>query len=688
MTLPRIRSAFSLISGAMFFTPLAHAEQPSSETYIVTARHWQEPTLMIPASIDTVNVEDRKASPETLEQQVSNVRVEHSSVQTQVAIRGSTGYNTSLQQPVGYYLDDIALPLGGTQLPPLFNFESITVIKGPQGDLYGRHSQAGVIKLTSQSPDWQPRATAQLSSGITQGAKDDQPSHVLAVRGSNTLMDDVLAGSIAIRAEHTSGPQYNLFDDNKQSGKQENVAANISFDGIIGSNTQWQWRSHSSRLEMGKAQMRYLTGLAATPRFTTNYNSNSVEHRDTDIHSLRIDHDWQGLTLTSISGGTVFRRDFTTDLDLTPAPMPPTVMTLKDNMLSQELRLTNAPSSETFRWLVGAYLFQQDSDIDFTIGGSQMMPRTQRITAIAQSGIAAFGQVEWQLQPDWALTLGLRAERINKQGHQRFYSIAANQYQADLDHTIWLPKTSLRYQFSPTSQVYLSAAQGYLPAGFNYASAQNLASFTYDEETSTNIELGYKALLLKDRLQFSGAIFHITTQDKQITDLQPGFVQTISNAAKTTSYGAELSADYRWYNAISSFARLGAMTAEADQYIVHTFNGSGFVSQDLAGNDLPLAPALTYAVGIEYRPQQGWFARLVGSGSSKYYFDSANTLSHPSYFTLDAELGYQFSHASLALNIDNAFDELRYSRSVSTPQGVVVEDSHERYFGLTVKMDW
>ena len=688
MILPRPPFSLTAISSTILMANSALAEQHTDETYVVTARHWQEQSALVPASVESVDIDERKANLEPLESQSSHVRVEQSSVQTRIAIRGSSGYDTSLQQPVGYYLDDIVLPLGGTQLPVSFNIESVEIIKGPQGDLYGRHSQAGVVKLRSLSPSWQPSAMVQLSAGVTDGANGHKPSSVLVARGSNTLIDESLAGSIAIRAEQTKGPQTNQFNGSNDGGELGSISGVVGLDGFLEADTEWQWRSHIHQQKMGKAQMRYLTGAAATERFTTNYNSDSRENRNSDVHALRIDHHWEGLTVTSITGGTVFDRDFLTDLDLTPTPIPATELDMRDAMLSQELRLTNDPSSNGFRWLAGLYAYQQDSDIDFIIGGSMMMPRSQRITQIEQSGLAGFGQLEWQFQPNWALTFGLRAEHINKHGTQQFKGGSSSDYRADLGHTIWLPKASLSYRFTRQSQAYFSAAQGYVPAGYNYASAQNLASFTYREEKSTNLEVGYKALLLGDKLSLSAALFHIETKDKQITDLLPGFVQTISNAARTTSYGAEFGADYQWSQSIKGFTRMGTMKAQADQYVVHRFNGTGFVASDLAGNDLPLAPKFSYSLGLEYASQYGWFAKIVGSGSSEYYFDSANTLAHPSYFAVDTELGYQFSHLSIAFNVENAFDGLRYSRSVSTPAGIVVEDSHERYFGLTAKLDW
>ena len=694
--MPPLRSPFifSLISSAILIASDSHAkaedpqQQPQHiETYTVTARHWQEPTLSVPASIDSFVPNERQADLEQLDKHVSNVRIEQSSVQTRVAIRGSSGYDTSLQQPVGYYLDDIALPLGGTQLPVLFNLEQIEVIKGPQGDLYGRNSEAGVIKLRSFAPSWQPSGHLHLSSGVTDGANDYQPSNVLIARGSNALIDDRLAGSIALRVEQTQGPQLNLFNGDEQGGQRDNWAAAIGFDVFAGESTDIKWRSHIARQESGKAQMRYLTGANATPRFTTNYNTPTFDNSDSDIHSLRIDHQLGAYTLSAITGVTLFERDFAADLDLTPAPLPATTMQMDDRTLSQEFRLTNDGQS-ALRWLAGLYFYQQETDVDFSIGGSMMMPRTQRITHIDQTGIAGFGQLAWQINDQWEMTLGARAERIDKEGQQRFNGLMSSQYQANLSHTTWLPKASISYLINPTDRLYGTIAQGYLPAGYNYASAQNLASFTYQAEKSTSTELGYKALLLENALTVTAAAFHITTKDKQITDLQPGFVQTISNAAQTTSYGVELSADYQWHTDFSSFVRLGTMKTKADKYITHAFNGSGFVAHDLAGNELPLAPEFTYAIGIEYQPQQGWFTTLVASGSSDYYFDSANSLSHPAYVTADATLGYRHQWLTIALNADNIFDQEVYSRSVRTPAGIVAEDTQERYFGLTIGMDW
>ncbi|WP_070962993.1 TonB-dependent receptor [Vibrio sonorensis] len=683
-------TAFSLspITLAILFSGQVSAEVPTLETQVVTARHWEEPSSKVPASISQIELDARKDDITKIEKRVSNVRVEHSSVQTRIAIRGSSGYDTSLQQPVGYYLNDVALPLGATQLPVMVNVEPIEVIKGPQGDLYGRHSEAGVVKVRQQSLNWQPSLEVGLMMGYTQGANGRQMANSVIVAAENTLVEDVLAASLALKIDRGDGPNHNLANDAKDGGRHNNVSGNIAFELAANDTTDILLRSYTSDQELGKARLRYLTGPAATDRQVTNHNTKSVENRDSDIHSLRIDHEIGDIELTSITGTTRFDRGFTTDLDLTPAPVPATLMDMKDRMWSQELRLSNHLSvDQSGRWLAGVYFYQQDTDVDFTLGGTPMMPRTQRVTGIDQRGGAGFGQLEWQFVNNWFFTSGLRYERINKTGEQALMRQMNHRYSSDLDQSIWLPKLSLSYQ-GESHTAYATIAKGYLPGGFNYASARSLSSFTYNEERSTNLEIGYKTQLVNNKLNLTSALFHIRTKDKQITDILPGFEQTISNAAQTTSYGVELTADYQWHSNLNTYISIGTMEAKADDYQQNVFNGSRFVVNNLSGNRLPLAPKYTYSLGIDYQPKSGWFASLNASGSSKYYFDVANTLEHPKYLTFDASTGYKTQNVTLAVHLENLFDEERYSRAVRTPSGAVVEDSHERFIGASLTMNW
>lgn len=657
------------------------------EVISVTSRYWQESLLVTPQSVSTYLQNERYGDLRQLDIQTSNVRIEQSSVQSRIAMRGSSGYDTSLQQPVGIYVNDVALPLGGYQLPALFNMQRVEVIKGPAGDLYGRHSAAGLVKFVNQSPSNEFIASMKLSSGVTDGADGNQPSSVFIGKISGPVISDDSASAIAIRLERNNGPQLNLLNDSNNGGELTSRAIALGIDTQITDDTSLAWRSNLNRKESGKANMRYSTGSFSTPRFTTNYNTHTFEDTDSDIHSLRIDRQFADIRFSAITGITNYSNRFNADLDLTPAPIPASIMAMDDDMISQEFRWQTTESNAV-RWLAGLYWYNEDTDIDFALGGSAMLPRAQRVTTIEQSGVAAFGQLDVTLNSLWQVTMGLRAERIKKVATQHFNGVISRDYSADLSHTVWLPKVSLSYALSEHDNLYFSYAKGYLPAGYNYASAQNVASFTYRDETTNNAEFGYKASLLDERLTIASSLFYIQTKDKQINDLTPGFVQIISNAAQASSRGVELDIKYHFTSQLSGFVNIGTMEAKADEYRVNTFNGTGFVMRNLKGNDLPMAPQFTYAAGLNYSSDSGWFANLAVSGSDDYYFDANNLLQQPSHTVVDLGLGYQFDQVSVALVADNVFDEEIHSRSVQTNAGIVVEDTRVRYIGLNVNVQW
>jgi iron complex outermembrane receptor protein len=74
-------------------------------------------------------------------------------------------------------------------------------------------------------------------------------------------------------------------------------------------------------------------------------------------------------------------------------------------MVSQEVRFESTQNTD-FRWMMGAYFYKQDTDVTFTLGGSQFLPRASRETNINQYGLARFGQAEFLMAQKWRLTLG------------------------------------------------------------------------------------------------------------------------------------------------------------------------------------------------------------------------------------------------------------------------------------------
>lgn len=406
------------------------------------------------------------------------------------------------------------------------------------------------------------------------------------------------------------------------------------------------------------------------------------------LYGLSIDYTFNDLVFTSITGFTDYQRNFKANLDLSPFPIPSTLMSTSDKTLSQEFRLANV-NNINVKWLVGAYLYQQDTDTNFTIGGSQQLARSQRITNIEQDSMAIFSQVDWQLMPKWWLTVGVRFESLEQKGQQGFIrNLVQSDYRAILNSDELLTNVSLRYELNSNQMLFTLFSQGYMPGGYNYGSAQGVGSFIYGNENSNNYEIGYKGKFLDNNLAVNLSLFHTEIKNKQIVDLLPGFVQSVSNAAHTTNKGVELSLHYNITENLLATAHYALLDAITDEYQVSIFNGTRLIDVNLSGNRLPLAARHTYGLSLQYWLADSFFLKINAQGSGDYFFDINNTIEQAGYVKINTELSYEYNNLTLSLTANNLTDEEVVSRAVNTPAGIAVEDAAPRYFAVNVRYNW
>jgi len=655
----------------------------------VEARQWTEEVDRVPGSVDVLTW-DRLETPlwedvGAIPKLSPNVQIEESSVQTRVVIRGMTSANTALQDPVGYLVNGVVLPMGASQAPRLFDVEQMEISKGPQGDLFGRNTEAGAIRVTTNDPSWTPTAWASLTPSLLTGAGRWEPVYTGAGGVSGALIDDRLAGSLALRAESTEGIHHNDYDGAEDGGDTDRWTLSGGLSARIGDRTEAVFKSVIEQRDLGKQRMRYRTGRNATDAYTTNYNTDAWEDQLTAVQSLRVDHHFDTMDLTSITGWTHYDRDMQMDLDTGPMPTLPTLTEHHDDALSQELRLTTADPEARWRWLAGLHVFRQWTDMDFRMG----TPRIVRDLDLDQTGIAGFGQVEVRLLEDLRLGVGSRVEWVHQSGEMTLSRVGGtSRFGDDLDTVTVLPRVTLAYDVRPDVMLYGSVARGYLPGGYNYSMAVGKDSLTYDPEYSWTVEAGVKARLLDDRLRVGLAGFRTVTEDKQIIDLEPGGTQKFSNAGEAEIYGVEGSLNARVTQRWSLFGTLGLQHAEATDYKTTVSQGGRQTQVDLSGNALPMAADVTWSAGVAYNEGTGWFGQASLNGSGSYAFDSQNTLEQDAFVKVDAEIGYRFESVEVAVWGANLSGENVYSRAIGAPMGVVVEDGAPREIGLRVRMTW
>lgn len=673
------RHAILCVVSAIYATQGIAQEEPFNlGTIVLGVRLFDEPARDVPGSVvlkfpetlpprDTLDLGD-------ITRDVPNVIFQDSNADERLVIRGISAYPNALADPVGVIVNGVALPLGTIQAPTPIALDQATVLVGPQGAHYGRNSEAGLISLELAEPGGQDVTRLQFT------AAEDQTfvGSVLL----NRRFDNV--GLVfAIEKESSDGEISNTVTGDASGGDRDRLTgyAGISFETDNGT-TLALTHIHENE-DIGKEQFRYSDGLFQTPRFQSNYSDRSSESRTTNITSLRVQHSFEWGEFISITGLTGFDRDFTLDFDTSPLTLGVTTLDLKDRAISQEFRLSSpSESSAALKWSAGVSFYQQDTDVTFDLGAFA----TMRQTRIEQEGAALFGFAEYAVSERLRLGAGARLDYTTSTGTQTFTSpLGASTYAADQSSTEFLPKLTAAYDLTPQTLVYGSLSRGYLAGGYNYNFANSAANFTFDPEYTTTAEVGVRFSGARTALDI--AAFYSDVANKQIVEVVPGGAQRIENAASVKVYGIEATVDHQINDAWSFLGTAGLQSARAKSFQTTAFRPGGLVPVDYSGNDLPFAPNMTYALGVQY-DKNDWYGNVSLNGSSGYFFDAANTLEQDALMTIDASLGWRSGNTDITLWVTNLLDEQYLNAALNTPRGTLVEDGAGRRVGFTVSTEW
>jgi iron complex outermembrane receptor protein len=368
---------------------------------------------------------------------------------------GFQDYSTAASSTVGLYFDEVSMPYTVMSRGAVFDIQRVEVLKGPQGDLYGRNTTAGQISYISNLP------TADLQGGIRAGYSSFQTwdvqgflsgplTETLRARvaftttksnegwqQSRTRPDDTLGEKdvFAIRGllDADLGPVNALLRAQFVKDKSDNKA-NTAYDGrIVGLNEMAApYAGLLAYLGTGNAPW-YSTGDNRAADWTNSYTDpNGVTYdlrprRNNDLTSLSLKLNWplsDSLALTAVTGYDKFKRAETNDWDGMPVNDSSNINTSDIKVFSQELRLSG--QGERLNWVGGLYYssdtvdefynyFMSDSlygagSIEFGVAPFMYSPILQLHTLYSQktTSAAAFGHVEFNITDPLRLVGGLR----------------------------------------------------------------------------------------------------------------------------------------------------------------------------------------------------------------------------------------------------------------------------------------
>ncbi|PXA99922.1 TonB-dependent receptor [Nostoc sp. 3335mG] len=246
----------------------------------------------------------------------------------------------------------------------------------------------------------------------------------------------------------------------------------------------------------------------------------------------------------------------------------------------------------------------------------------------------------------------------------------------------FLPKAGVEMAWTSDIATAFVAQRGYRSGGSEFNTARSQL-FPYDPEFTWNYELSLRSAWLDGRLTVNANAFYIDWTDQQTTaNFGNGVYDTHTvNAGKSHLYGFELELAHRVSPAFEWYASVGHTRTKFDAFVTDV----GSIT-DLSGLEFPYAPEWTLAGGANVRFGDGFNTNVNASYRSAVYSDVSipQANSRVGARTLvNARIGYQAEHWSLALFANNLFDE-EYDQYFNTSTNFAVIGA-PRSVGVTLE---
>lgn len=234
------------------------------------------------------------------------------------------------------------------------------------------------------------------------------------------------------------------------------------------------------------------------------------------------------------------------------------------------------------------------------------------------------------------------------------------------------PKLGLRYRFSKTYSVYVSAGQGYSAPKLNDLTSSGkirrgfkLANPALEPEWIRTLEAGgnlspFAGLHLSPAVFYSLARslqYQVSTGDSMEVTGEPKPVLQVRNVAGIEVAGAEMRFEWylrkAWYiYGAYSFSHSLLMTADAEDTLVRKLDGK-FISE---------VPAHLGSAGLMFR-MPVWFARIDWSYTGQLWYDDDNTILTDPFHQVNLKAGYLFHRNWLvSLTIQDLFDDVHIDK--------------------------
>ena len=701
------------------------------ETIVVTAQRRSERAQDVPITITNLSAKDlQNAGVQDLGGIMAltpGLRMDYAGTFVFPTIRG-VGSNVPVSgggANVGIYIDGFFSPNTETNDFKLLNVESIDVLKGPQGTLFGRNTTGGAILVTTTKPSQDTNAVA----AVDYGSFNTQTYQGYFTTGLTSNLAFDVAGMLT----KSDGWIHNIANGDSDAGayKDYSVRTGLLFTPVDSLSFLLRF-THT-----GTNDPSNLTGNAFVPngvvpglpantpqlygRFapvffpgtnvfiTTDPDQVAYDHepvvmlQHTNVTQLTSSWDFGPGTLTSYTQYRVENGETYETLDYDSFRALNILIGVRDHTFTQEL-LATSKSGSRLQWTAG--LFYSDTYDAWPTDGQVLYalnPQPLSLLAGSSTSVrseAGYFDLTYQAVDNLFLTAGYRYTHDQELGG---YYTGGPIYYPTLTSNRGTPRAVIRYELDPQSSVYASFSRGFKSAIYNVGGGQK---DPVQPEDLKAYEVGYK--YAGPRLTADVSAFWYDYKDIQVetyTVVNGIPASIINNAAAARPWGFDgdlkvavlddlalklganyTHANYASYTNSPSFTEClnpAACGAAFGLYNNTSTNASGF--------EMLRSPRFTADVGAVYTVPVS-IGKMAFSAdyyhTAKFFFDSSEQFEQPAYSTLDlrAEWTNPSGLLSIAVYGNNVTDTRYLTQVLGNTFGIGAVWNEPANFGVSFKV--